>query len=75
MIPDTYIETAEYDCLRDEGLLYGEKLRQAGARVRVNETKGTIHGYDSAITSNIAVRSILARIQFLREGFHASSGS
>lgn len=49
--------------------------KEIAARVRVNETKGTIHGYDSAITSNIAVRSILARIQFLREGFYASSGS
>lgn len=68
-IPDTYIETAEYDCLHDEGILYGKKLREAGAHVEINETKGTIHGYDSALDTKIAVRNIKKRISFLRNGF------
>ncbi len=38
MIPDTYIETAEYDCLHDEGVLYVEKLRKAVSNVEINET-------------------------------------
>jgi len=69
IIPDTYIETAEYDCLHDEGVLYGKRLREAGANVEINETKGTIHGYDSAINTRIAIRNIKKRILFLKKGF------
>lgn len=69
IIPDTYIETAEYDCLHDEGILYGEKLRAAGANVEINETKGTFHGYDSALNTKIAMSNVEKRILFLRKGF------
>jgi len=69
IIPDTYIETAEYDCLHDEGSLYGKRLREAGANVEINETKGTIHGYDSAINTRIAISNIKKRILFLKKGF------
>ena len=68
-IPDTYIETAEYDCLHDEGILYGKKLREAGAKVEINETRGTIHGYDSALNTKIAIRNIEKRVLFLRKKF------
>lgn len=57
-MPATYIETAEYDCLHDEGVLYGKRLREAGANVTINETRGTIHGYDSALHTGIAIRNI-----------------
>lgn len=69
IIPDTYVETAEYDCLHDEGVLYAERLREAGANVVINETKGTIHGYDLAIGSPIAMKNIEKRIRFLKKGF------
>lgn len=69
VIPDTYIETAEYDCLHDEGVLYGERLREAGANVEISETRGTIHGYDCAINTKIAAENIEKRILFLRKGF------
>lgn len=69
IIPDTYIETAEYDCLHDEGILYGKRLRTAGANVEINETRGTIHGYDCALNTNIVIRNIEKRILFLKKGF------
>jgi len=69
IIPDTYIETAEYDCLHDEGVIYGNKLRSAGADVEINETAGTIHGYDLALNTKIAVSNIEKRILFLKKGF------
>lgn len=73
IIPDTYIETAEYDCLHDEGILYGKRLREAGANVEINETRGTIHGYDFALNTKIAIRNIEKRILFLKKGFHGGS--
>ncbi len=69
-IPKTYIETAEYDCLHDEGILYGKRLREAGADVEINETKGTIHGYDLAIHSRIVVNNIKKRITFLEKAYN-----
>ena len=38
-IPKTYIETAQFDCLHDEGLLYAEKLKQAGVDVEIVNVK------------------------------------
>lgn len=72
-IPDTYIETAEFDCLHDEGVQYGEKLRDAGAKVEINETKGTIHGYEAALHSQIVSRNVEKRIQFLKKAFYGDS--
>lgn len=67
VIPDTYIETAEYDCLHDEGVLYAQRLRDAGTRVEINETRGTIHGYDCALHTKMAISNIEKRIQFLKK--------
>ena len=68
-IPGTYVETTEFDCLHDEGLAYARKLEQAGADVEINETKGTFHGYDAAIDTQIVKQQIGKRILFLRKAF------
>ena len=72
-LPLSYVETAEFDPLRDEGLRYIDKLRQAGVAVQVNETKRTVHGYDAIAGSDIARQSLLARINFLNEAFRPRS--
>lgn len=66
IIPDTYIEAAELDCLHDEGLAYGKKLCAAGARVEINDTKGTFHGYDIVLSGEIVGTNIEKRVGFLR---------
>ena len=68
-IPDTYIETAEFDCLHDEGILYGQRLENAGAKVEYNDTKGTFHGYDMALNTRIVTLSLKKRISFLKKHF------
>ena len=68
-IPDAYIETAEFDILHDEGILYAKKLEAAGASVEINETAGTFHGYDIAIKSKIARMNIEKRFAFLKKAF------
>lgn len=45
--PDTLILTAEYDPLRDEGEAYGEKLAQAGNRVKIFRIHDVLHGFFS----------------------------
>jgi acetyl esterase len=44
-LPPAVIVTAEFDCLRDEGELYGERLRQAGVEATVLRYAGMIHGF------------------------------
>ncbi len=73
-LPLSYVETAEFDPLRDEGLNYISALRAENIEVIVNETQQTIHGYDGHAKSDIAKRSMLARIQFLEKAFTPRAG-
>lgn len=68
-VPDTYIETAEFDCLHDDGILYAERLRAAGGKVTVFESKGTVHGYDMILNSKVTEDSVRRRIEALKEAF------
>ena len=65
-LPDTYIEVAEYDCLRDEGIAYGELLQQNGVKVEIHETFGAMHGYDIAEKSGLLMECEKNRVQFLK---------
>lgn len=62
--PQTYIETAEFDCLHDEAVEYAEKLREAGINVILNETKMTMHGFEIKNTA-ITKKHLNKRIAFI----------
>ena len=68
-LPPSYIETAEFDPLRDEGLNYAKALAACGNEPTLNETHGTIHGYDSMANNETAVVSMQKRIDFLKSVF------
>lgn len=68
-IPPTYLETAEFDCLRDEGILYAERLMQFKVPVELHNTVGTIHGFDLEESSAIVHDCIEKRVAFLRQAF------
>ncbi|HAX96093.1 MAG TPA: hypothetical protein DCY35_06190 [Prolixibacteraceae bacterium] len=65
-LPPAYIETAEFDCLRDEGRVYANRLMDESVPVRLEETRGTIHGYDGVLTSKITQTSLKKRIEALQ---------
>ena len=69
-VPMTYIETAEFDALRDGAILYAEKLQAERIDVELHNTKGTIHGYDMMLKSGIVKELIGKRTDFLKRAFH-----
>lgn len=72
-LPSAYVETAEFDCLHDEGLEYALKLDEAGADIWIHETKGTIHGYDFMVKSPVVKDSLKTRTAYLRHIFHSEN--
>ena len=68
-LPLSYVETAEFDPLRDEGLAYAARLQEAGTDVVLNETKGTVHGYDAMDGSALSQAGIQNRVDFLKRAF------
>lgn len=66
-MPATYIETAEFDCLRDEGNEFARMLLSAGAATTLAQTVGTMHGFDMAQRSQITQRQIAERCRWLSE--------
>ncbi|HAX02350.1 MAG: hypothetical protein A2Y45_03555 [Tenericutes bacterium GWC2_34_14] len=65
-LPETYIETAQYDCLRDEGIDYARKLSLAGVKVHEYHTLHTVHGYDAVFFSKLIKKMMAQRIAFLK---------
>jgi acetyl esterase/lipase len=61
-LPPAYIETEEFDCLRDEGILYADKLKKNGISVILNEIKGSFHGFDQNHNRKIVQEAMHARI-------------
>ena len=68
-LPPAYIETAEFDCLHDDGTSYADKLTNAGVQVHLLETKGTIHGFDIVTWAPTTKAVVTQRIAYLRTAF------
>jgi acetyl esterase/lipase len=64
-LPKCYIETAEFDCLRDQGILYDQKLRASGVDVTSFHTYQTVHGYDGVFFSPFVKTLVERRTQFI----------
>ena len=56
-LPPAYVSTAENDPLRDEGILYGLRLLQAGVSVELHQFPGTFHGSTLVTTAAVSRRA------------------
>ena len=65
-IRKAFVETAEFDPLRDEGREAAEKMMEEGTDVVLSETKGTVHGYDILWKKQFVREMIERRLSFLR---------
>ena len=68
-LPMAYIETAEFDCLRDDGINYADRLQKSGIRTRLYNTVGTMHGFDFITSSPVVQECVNKRVEFLTEAF------
>ena len=68
-LPPAYIETAEFDCLKDDGIKYALSLDEANVPVVLNETIGTIHGFDAVRKSAVTKAALKERVKFLNNIF------
>ncbi len=68
-LPRAYIETAEFDPLHNEGAASAKRLADAGVDVTLNETRGTVHGFDAVVPSAAGNDAIQRRIEFLEKCF------
>ncbi len=68
-LPPAYIETAEFDCLHDDGILYARLLEENGVVVTLNETRGTMHGFDIAEKAPTTLAAMEQRIAFMKKYF------
>ena len=64
--PPTYIETAEYDCLKDEALFFCYQLEKENIPVILNNTAKTVHGFD-LISCKTTEKVIQKRIEILKK--------
>ena len=67
--PEAYIETAEFDCLRDSGIQFAQRLESEGVPAELHQTKGTMHGFDIVLKSPIVQACVDNRIAFLKRIF------
>ena len=67
--PPAYIETAQFDCLHDEGAIFVARLKEQGVEVEYNSTAATMHGFDIAKNSPVTKEAIKRRIAALNAAF------
>jgi acetyl esterase len=61
-LPPALVLTAAYDPLRDEGEAYGEALRKAGVKVKIERYEGVCHGFVSMAAALDAGKKAVAEI-------------
>jgi acetyl esterase len=65
-LPPAFISTMEFDPLRDEGIIYGLRLLQAGVPVELHSYPGTFHGSSLIADAAISKRQAAEAADILR---------
>ena len=66
-LPRAYVAVAGFDPLRDEGLAYAERLRQAGVPVTLRRYGGAVHPFVNAVDSRVGRAAMADAVAALNE--------
>ncbi|MBT2442547.1 alpha/beta hydrolase [Streptomyces sp. ISL-36] len=69
-LPAAYLSTAGLDPLRDEGLLYGTRLAQAGVPVELHNFPGAYHAFVGGVSPEQLQHIGAEHLRALRAGLH-----
>lgn len=72
--PKSYIEVAEYDCLRDEGIALAERLYAEGCEVEWHEIKQACHGFETATNCELTRTAMDRRVAYIKAQFAKEAG-
>jgi acetyl esterase/lipase len=64
-LPPAYVQTADLDPLRDEGIGYAQRLLQAGVSVELHTFPGTFHGSGLALHASVSQRAAQEMVDVL----------
>lgn len=68
-LPPTYLEVAQLDPLRDEGLAFGVQLLASGTEVELHLRPGTFHGSEMFLAAAVSANAAALRGAALRRAF------
>ena len=69
--PDTYVITAEFDPLRDEGEAFGKKLQELGSKATIKRYDRTIHDfYGRAMFGKQGLKAVNELAEYLKKKYH-----
>jgi len=68
-LPQAYVEVAEFDALRDDGILYSKLLQETGIDVEFHDTHGTMHGYDYVMNAPTTMLMEVLRVEYMKRKF------
>ena len=70
IIPNTYMEIAEFDCLRDGAIKYKNVLTNLNKNIEFHDVLETMHGFDFAVNAKITRECVNNRIKFMESIFN-----
>lgn len=68
-LPKTFIEVAEFDCLRDEGIQLYKRIKKEGGKAKLLFVHKAVHGYDSFFLSEYVNKIVEKRMKEMKKVF------
>jgi acetyl esterase len=65
-LPPAYVEVAEMDTLRDQGVAYAEKMKAGGVPVEIAKISGADHAFDHSDKNPQTQEALQKRVSFMK---------